>query len=72
MPIAFASAYLAGALLSCVLPIALLIGMVSWFVRSAGRVPATHARAVGSADAPSPTPPDEPPGAPGRPVAGRP
>lgn len=76
MPLTFASAYLAGAVLSCVLPIALVIGMVSWYVRSAGRVPtprgsrSAEAPAPAPAQAPAPVPPHEPPAAPGGPVAG--
>jgi hypothetical protein len=39
MPLILGSAFLAGALLSCVLPISLLIAFATYFIRSARRLP---------------------------------
>jgi hypothetical protein len=46
MTVIFASAFLAGALLSCLLPIALLLSLAWWYFRSVRRVPPTPADAV--------------------------
>jgi len=60
MPLIF-GAFLAGALLSCLVPISLLIAFATFFYRQASRMPSNKA-----ADAPVETPVD-PPAAPGQP-----
>ncbi len=67
MPIPLASSFLAGSLLSLILPIALLIGLVVWYMKAIRKVPEgslERERPATELDPPapggSPPPPAEP------------
>lgn len=66
MLIPLASSFLAGSLLSIILPIALLIALVVWYTKAIGRVPGSRLerhRPAAERDAPgadTPPPPAEP------------
>ena len=61
MPLTVGSVFLAGALLSCLLPISLLISFATFFYRQTRKLPANVGGKSSATTAPAPTQTPEPP-----------